>query len=294
MSDNATATPETPAAPATEAPATPQDQAPVDAAPPLEGAPAAEAPKAPEPAEDPKFASRFAALSRRERELQKRAETVKSEREALKKWQEFEELAKSDPYALAGKLGITYDAWTSKLLGESRDPDPAEIARKAAAEEIARIERERSESAAKSAAEQFEQQKTLYVDNATKLATQQASETPYASKIAKLNPAGFRYQVWDLVEGWYEQTGQLITLQDAVGKINEALAAEFAPTKRTEAPAPPADKAPRAGTTSKTLSSSTAGDAPAPTNKKPSVSREDSLAAATKLFQNLATKRVGA
>lgn len=160
--ESTAATPATPtpgaAPPAAPATATPAPAAP-DGAPPPAGdtpPPAAKPEDAPPPpkeeddaAKDPRFAARFAALTKRERSIQEREKALKA-REGDADYIAFKkarENAKLDPIGLLKAHGWDYDAVTQFVLGDNKLTPEQQIARLQEQMELDKKAREDAEAA---------------------------------------------------------------------------------------------------------------------------------------------------
>jgi hypothetical protein len=70
---------------------------------------------------DSDYASKFAKLTHRERELQKQREQIKTERAELEEYRQLKEKAKLNPNEVLSKFGISYGELTEKMLTPSDD-----------------------------------------------------------------------------------------------------------------------------------------------------------------------------
>ncbi len=88
----------------------------------------AEAPKVEEKVEDPKFATRFAALTKREKQLMERESRLKAEENQFKAWKEATKNAKLNPSALLESHGLTLNELADHLIssGQKKELTPDE------------------------------------------------------------------------------------------------------------------------------------------------------------------------
>jgi hypothetical protein len=90
-------------------------QAPIETS--NEGQPEGEKPvETAKPEQDPKFAARFAALTRRERQIQEREAKIKAEESEFRAWKKAKETAKINPVAYLEQSGLSYSEITEYLL----------------------------------------------------------------------------------------------------------------------------------------------------------------------------------
>lgn len=84
----------------------------------ITAAPPAPAPEAPKPQDDPNFASKFAAISKREKELFSKQQELKKLQEKYAKYEELEKLRAEDPYRYAKETNLDLDRL---ILGATKD-----------------------------------------------------------------------------------------------------------------------------------------------------------------------------
>ena len=208
----------TPAAPAEE-----QSTAPVaDEQPstPAEQPPAEQ----PEQPDDSQFSSRFAALSRKEKHLQEQAAALKAQQEEIARYKELETSAKENPLELLSKYGLSLDDIISASLG---DDAPAPTVESQIEKLRAEIEGYKTEQQKKEE-EAIRQQKEAFQNSINEaIAAYQAQITDHLSenveKYELINLQGAQDLVWEVAEAHYEATEEVLTPEDAAGKVEAYL-----------------------------------------------------------------------
>jgi len=76
------------------------------------------------PSDDPRLSSRFAALSRKDKELRGKERALKEQEAALKQWQESQKLLQENPLAFVEKSGLSLDKLIALALQQPGEPDP--------------------------------------------------------------------------------------------------------------------------------------------------------------------------
>jgi len=77
------------------------------------------------PQEEPRLSSRFAALSRKDKELRSKERALKEQEAALKQWQESQKLLQENPLAFVEKSGLSLDKLIALALQQQPgEPDP--------------------------------------------------------------------------------------------------------------------------------------------------------------------------
>jgi hypothetical protein len=113
------------------------------------------APTPPAQAEDDNFAKKFAALSRKEKELRKVEEETKSIKEQYAEFTEAKKLAKANPDEFLKKFGVTYEELTEYYINGRPKVDPrvleVEEKLKAVQEELTAKEKKLQDEARNSA-----------------------------------------------------------------------------------------------------------------------------------------------
>lgn len=80
----------------------------------------------PAQAQDSQLAAKFAALSKRERNIYHQNKAIKAEKLSYAKYAEAEELAKQSKIKAIEKLGFTYDELTNEILRDGKPLDPSD------------------------------------------------------------------------------------------------------------------------------------------------------------------------
>lgn len=248
----------TPAPVATNAAITPPNGQPT---PPAQPTPQ---PNAQTPPADPQFASKFAALTRKEQAATKalaeaktkaaEAERIKAEAQAeVDKWRGYKGNPSKAMEALK-ELGLTYDQLTQlHLNGGSITPEmqiqqlqermDKEAAERRQADEAARnAEVESAKAAQQKAIDDFRNSVTAHAEDKTKY--------PF------INHFGQSAQVWSLIEGHYERTcerdadgnvtkaGQILDVEAAAKQVEDFIKGQVTEAQKIMNPAPPANPAP--------------------------------------------------
>lgn len=78
------------------------------------------------PTEDPRFSSRFAALSRKDKELRAKERAIKEHEAAVREWQETQRLIKENPLAFIQKTGLSLEQLITLSLQQPPEPDPVQ------------------------------------------------------------------------------------------------------------------------------------------------------------------------
>lgn len=74
--------------------------------------------------DDPRFSSKFAALSRKDKELRAKEKALREHEAAVKEWRETQQLIKENPLAFMQKSGLTLEQLISLSLQQPPEPDP--------------------------------------------------------------------------------------------------------------------------------------------------------------------------
>lgn len=80
--------------------------------------------------DDPKFAARFAALSRKERELLQKEQSIKQSQREYQAYQKAVQDAKNNPVAYLQAAGLTLEEAIQKIINEGKEPTPEEVLKK--------------------------------------------------------------------------------------------------------------------------------------------------------------------
>jgi len=277
-------------APVVEAPA--PTEAPVEEAAPVEEtAPVEAAPEtAPEPEEDPKFASRFAALTKKEREIIQRERAFKEQQAKLQAYEKAMQKAKENPLEYLQAAGLTLEEALSQIINEGKEP--TEQDRLNSIEQKIKDYEEHQKQLQLRAQEYRKQQELAAIHNDIKAFVDQ-NEEQY-ELIKAYNNIDL---VWSVIERTYLETGGKVhlTTEQACQAVEEQLLSEkmeelelarklkklqakLAPEVSTESKQQPVSK-----TVSPTLTNSGGTVSTSPPRKFKT--REESLADAARLLK---------
>lgn len=178
-------------------------------------APAALEP-APAPAQDDKFAPKFAALSRKEKEMRLERQKLENERksweaeklqtqEKYKSYDSIDELLKTNPLKFLTDKGITYEQLTQQVLND-QNPTAEMMIRnleskleKKYEDKLLVLQRQIEEKEVRQAAEELEQQKAAYRESINEFVTKNDKY-----EMIRLNDA--QDTVFNVILEHYEQT----------------------------------------------------------------------------------------
>jgi hypothetical protein len=260
---------------------------------PVEAAPAAAEPakepvaeeKSPSPAEDQKFAARFAYLAKRENALRAKEQAIKEKESKYSAYEAEQKLMDENFLEWASKKGYSFDKLTQMALHDGKKPPELQI--KELREELERDKKAREEEGTKKHRETLENNRKTFVDNASRLVEQKKDQFEFLS--ANESPGEL---VLEVVQAYYQQTceydedgrvskpGRILSVEDAASMTEQGLEKEFEEKiwkldkvqKRVpkEAPkAPEAEaKAEAQGKPSHTLTNSQAATVPTPHTPK--------------------------
>jgi hypothetical protein len=271
---------ETPVAPVTPAPVAPE-AAPVVETPPVEAEK--------EQKEDPKFASRFAALTRKEQAIRARENSVKERESKYTSYEEEMKIAEANPLAWLEKRGYTFDKLTQLALNDGKKPADMQI--QELREQLQREKEENEKKAAEDAKKDVETKTQRFLSGVDEFLTAQ-SETYELLRTHDNGPQ----LVLDVMNEHQRVHGRILTVPEACEFIEKHFEAELDNKygklkkiqkkfgKAEEAPAaPPASpEAPKAPSPTLTNSLSTAVATP---SSQPVLNPEDSKREAAKLLK---------
>lgn len=249
--------------------------------------------------DDKRFASRFAALSKREKQLIDRERAIKTESETFKaeqvKMQKVVDAiakGKENPVAVLEAAGITYDYLTRFILNNNKvDPEDklSILEKKIEEDKQERLSKERArEEAEVKAQETYIEQ---MIDSYRKETHQHILSNPEQYELIIANDA--KDEVFSLIVEHFAETGQIMPPDEAAQKVEEYLfkeiektilsskkfASKLAPVKEEATKAPSKPKVPP-----KTLSNNLVMSDPVGSNTEKQMTREERLkAAASKL-----------
>lgn len=259
-----------------------------------------EAPAKPEvPQADDKFASKFAALSRKEKEIRHREaqftaemERIKAEKSEIEKWKaeksnadsEFKNKISSNPLKVLEELGITFEDLTKMQLNE-QNPTPEMLIARTRQElesgykkELEELRNSLKQEKEKAASEQHEQ----VVSGFKKQINQFVDANEEAYELIKMNDA--QELVFDVIQEYYESSGKVLSIEEAAKYTEQHLEEEakrVMEAKKFKQTSPKQE--PSEAKIAPTLSNTHAAEVPQSTAKP--LSREESLKNAAKMIR---------
>lgn len=254
-------------------------------------APAAPVEAAPPPVEpvkeaqdDPKFASKFAALSRREQAVRLQEAEAKKQREEYRAYQDEQKLLNENPLEWLSKKGITFDKLTQLALNDGKKP--AEMQIQELKESLERERREKEEAEKTNAQKAYENQKQSFITEIDEFLNQN-KDTYELTFVA----ADASTMIYDVIEQHYLKNKRVLPVKDAVEMVEKYFETEvdekymklnkikskLAPKEPAPAPAPEGRQSP-------TLTNSQASSVPTPATN-PVKSIDESKREAAKLLK---------
>lgn len=269
-------------APAAEPVVTPA----VETTPPVEVVAAPE-PEKVEPKEDPKFAARFAALTRKEQAIRAQEAKVKEAEAFRRTFEEDERLAKENPLKWLEKRGHTYDKLTQLALNDGSKPADMQI--QELREQIEREKREAAEAAAKEAEETAKAKTQEFLTGVGEFLDKHAEKY----ELLKNHDNGPEL-VLEVMHAHKAKHGRILSVDEACGFIEkhfeDELESRYSKINKIKnkfgpqvAP-PPADPLPQAKPQSPTLTNTQAATVPTPSTRV-ALSPEESKREAAKLLK---------
>lgn len=241
--------------------------------------------KSPSPKDDPKFAAKFAALSKREKAIMQKEQAFKEQQARFSKYEADMKTFEEDPIKWLESKGLTFDKLTQRALNDGKKPPEERI--KELEDRITQKEKEREENEKKSAQERYEAQKSAFV---TEIGTflEKNADTYELTTVAD-EPAELIYSV---IEAHYKKTNRILPIQEAAELVEKhfesELESKYLSKKKVQskfvpkAPEPTAPSTPKAP--SQTLTNTQAANVPTPSTNK-ALSIEESKRAAAQLLK---------
>lgn len=264
-------------------PATPAEPVPAPVETPAVEAPAVETPK---PEDDPKFASKFAALTRREQGVRQKEQEIKTKEAEYKAYQADQKLMNDNILAWLEKKGYGFDKLTQLALNDGKKP--AEMQVQELREQLEREKQEREEAEKTRAQKSYEEQKTNFVAEISDFIS--ANAEAYELTSVAEEPAELIYNV---IEQHYKKTQRVLPIKDAVELVEKHFETEmdtkYSKLKKIQAKFAPKEpvvepKTPVAQPRSQTITNSQAAAVATPHTKQV-MSIEESKANAAKLLK---------
>lgn len=240
--------------------------------------------------DDPKFAARFAALSRKERELLQKEQSIKQSQREYQAYQKAVQDAKNNPVAYLQAAGLTLEEAIQKIINEGKEPTPEEVLKKDVDSIKAEVEAYKK-AAQEHQARQMEQRKQA----------EEASILNNLKTYVESNPEKYELimaynaipDVWEVIKRTYLETGGKVHLteeQAAEAVENDLLEQAREEAKRvanlkklqTESNQVKVSNPKEVSKVSQTLTNQTATTPASPPKR---LSREDSIKEAAKLLK---------
>ena len=179
----------------------------------------------PEVQDTDNMTARFAALSRKEKEVREAANRASEIETKYKEYQDLESVAKSDPMALLRKYGVDLDAVIQASLGIEKPEPTAEEQIQALRDEMA-AEKQKALDEAEAAKTKEEEMLQASIDEA--ILKHQHSITDHLSqnqeKYELITLQGAQDLVWEVTEAWYDANeGEILTPEQASDKVEDYL-----------------------------------------------------------------------
>lgn len=183
----------------------------------------------PEPEQD-SLATRFAALSKKEKAIVERERQLREQYESkVAAWEQAQQDAKKNPIKYLESIGLTLEDVANHVLSENTDQplSPEEMRVKQIEEKLAAMEaqklkeQEEAQQAAQRAQQEMIEQTVSGYKN---VITQYLQQNPDTYELtAQLDSVDL---VFDVTEQYYNQTGELLPLDQAVQAVEEYWEAE--------------------------------------------------------------------
>tara|TARA_R110002126_G_scaffold172712_8_gene321522 strand:- start:198 stop:1055 length:858 start_codon:yes stop_codon:yes gene_type:complete len=179
-------------------------------------------PVAPDPVvPEDNMTARFAALSRKEKEVREAQEVAKSDAAKYQEYKDLEGLAKTDPMAILSKYGMSLDDLITHSLGADDTPATVEEQLIALREEIAN-EKKSVEDKAK--ASQDAEEKALQDSIDTAVLKHKGDIDTHLQenkdKYELINIHGGQGLVWEVTEQWFDaNNGEILSPDVAASKV---------------------------------------------------------------------------
>lgn len=176
-----------------------------------------------EPKQEEKFASKFAALSRKEKALLEREKSIKEQSSKFEKFGSLLETAKENPLALLEEAGLTFDDLANYVLSQGKEKDPASEVMK----RLEALESQRAEDQKRAEQKELDRQKA-YVEKAIteyrKDLDGYIAANPDDYELILANNA--QDDVWEVVEEYFYETGEILAPEQAAKQVEDYLVAE--------------------------------------------------------------------
>lgn len=239
-----------------------------------------------EQVQDTKFASKFAALARKERELSARSKEFKALESEVREWQKAKASAKENPLAYLKYAGIDPDTIIDGVLkgGGDAEPDP-----------VAKVQKELEEIKARDA-ERVELENRRQLEQRVQIfkSEQKKFIESHADRYELIQTFDASDLVFQVTDEYYRLKGEVPTHEQAANLVERHLEKTleklpsvkkaqkyFAPKE----PAQPKDTAPEKTQTTKTITNTMAQDVATPDQGSRPLSRQESVERAARLIR---------
>jgi hypothetical protein len=246
--------------------------------------------------DDPKFAARFAALSKREAALRKHEQSLKELQTKIQSWEQEQKLLQENPLEFLTKRGFTFDQLTQMALNDGKKP--AEVKIQELEQRLEREKREREEAEMRRQEEARAKTRAGYIENATNFIKSKSQDYEFLS--AQDDPGEL---IFEIVQQHYLRTaekdsdgnllkpGRILSMEDAAKAAEEWLEKEFekftklnkvkSKFQQATAPSAPQQTAPNPAPT---LTNAHASQVPSPDKRRP-LTLDESRREAAKLLK---------
>ncbi len=182
-----------------------------------------EAKESPAVSDDPRLASRFAALARKDKALREERKRIEADRAQLARWRDAERLAKEDPLKLLEDLGLSYSDLTQRQLQrleqEHLGDDPA-VRLKRIEQQIQDYEEQARQHRERQAQAQVDRQIAQF----QRQIEQRIESDP--DRFELVIAQGAQEEVFRLIEAHFVDTREVMPIDEAAQLIEDQLLEE--------------------------------------------------------------------
>jgi hypothetical protein len=204
--DNSTQGATTPAAPTGQPTSQPQTANPSDQA------PASTAPLADTGKPEDRFAPKFAALTKREREILKKEQSISEREKQFKEYETKRARAKEDPAAALEALGLTYEEITEHYIS-GKNPEKVRL------RQIERELREAKEAREREQQESQQKQVQKQIDDFKSNLTAEVKQA--GEQFELVNHFGAYDLVYNVMDEWYREKGEILPVAKAAEMVEK-------------------------------------------------------------------------
>lgn len=184
--------------------------------------PAAEEVKAPSVAEDPKFAARFASLSRQQNKLRKDQDALREKLTTADEYVALREQAKQNPRIILEKFGVSYEDLTKAILAGENVPEEDRLA--TIEERLNEQEEQRKQEKVQAEESLLNEEKAIVqkaVDHYKTEVTTFINAHPDDYKLIVVHAA--QEDIYSVVEEYFVQTGKILEPKIAADYVEQEL-----------------------------------------------------------------------